>query len=85
MRSDFRFFVQAGDFQSRSKANNATLEIPSLINTRQPWTFIRRLNVGSIDSFLSYAHSAAAMLLLVLPALQPDSPSEAPADEEADQ
>lgn len=42
--------------------------------------------IGQVNPFLSYAHSAAAMLLLVLPALETESPSAAlEADDETDQ
>ena len=34
--------------------------------------------IGKIDRFVSYAHSAGAMLLLVLPALDSQSQSEIP-------
>jgi hypothetical protein len=42
-------------------------------------------SVGNVDELLSYAHSAGAMLLLVLPALEPDGTSKAPEEEETDQ
>ena len=42
--------------------------------------------IGKVDQFLSYAHSAGAMLLLVLPVLEPDTSSETPDEEgETDQ
>ncbi|MCB0093269.1 MAG: hypothetical protein KDE54_35515 [Caldilineaceae bacterium] len=37
--------------------------------------------IGQVDSFVSFAHSAAAMLLLVLPALEEQTAAEAPAQE----
>jgi len=42
--------------------------------------------IGKVDQYLSYAHSAGAMLLLVLPVLEPDTSSETPDEEgETDQ
>jgi hypothetical protein len=42
-------------------------------------------HIGKVDRFVSYAHSAAAMLLLVLPASEAEQPTakDKPADESA--
>lgn len=41
----------------------------------------RNDHVGRVDPFISFAHSASAMLLLVLPAIEPAAVSEPPAED----